>query len=464
MRFFIHVSANSGEVVVKDSIATTTVPKPELLIAFLQEMLAKNGIGEQAPLCNMEHVASRKLQSLKSSWNSGYQRAVNGQQVMATANNTTDGNSSPPSSPFSNAFFNDNFKPKLPNTMTDDTNAFDDALLEQDSRLDGLNSNINDFADVIGDDNEEGTIAFSSVWSKQRIKGLEKYIADLAPDAGRTDRLSLTKQMLASAEVIAQVELKFIIIKTGGILCAVDQHAADERIALEKLENSLCNHSQSDTIIHLTKRSIRAADIIKVTKLLPSKRISLSQTQMSTVKYHWSLLQKWKFTMAELKENTLLLTGVPSVCDRVASVHDFVDFIQELGHVTGSDTKPNFVKSILASNACRYATMFGDPLTHEQCVELISRYMRIGTNTILHCVFTHKLFSTRSSLLLVNLQLTSLAKCEFSFICAHGRPSIVPLYDLNTTASSSSVERNTVQAPSTVRMSGKYGPQRVLRR
>jgi DNA mismatch repair ATPase MutL len=169
------------------------------------------------------------------------------------------------------------------------------------------------------------------------------------------------------------VELKFIIIKAGGILCAVDQHAADERIALEKLENSLCNHGSGDAIIHMTKRSIKAADIIKVTKLLPSKRIILSQKQMSTVKYHWSLLQKWKFTMEEVEENTLLLTGVPSVCDRVASVNDFFDFVQELGHITGNDTKPNFVKSTLASNACRYATMFGDPLTHEQCVELISR-------------------------------------------------------------------------------------------
>ena len=46
---------------------------------------------------------------------------------------------------------------------------------------------------------------------------------------------TLTKKMLSSAEVVAQVELKFIIIKTCGIICAVDQHVADERVALEKL-------------------------------------------------------------------------------------------------------------------------------------------------------------------------------------------------------------------------------------
>ena len=84
---------------------------------------------------------------------------------------------------------------------------FDDAFLEQESRLDSLKSDINTFTDAIGDDIEEDTTAFSSVWSKQRIKGLEKYIAGLAPDARRT-QISLTKQMLATAEVIAQVELK----------------------------------------------------------------------------------------------------------------------------------------------------------------------------------------------------------------------------------------------------------------
>ena len=78
--------------------------------------------------------------------------------------------------------------------------------------------------------------------------------------------------------------------------------------------------------------------------------------------------------MEELDETTLLLTGVPSVCDRVASINEFFDFIQELGNrVSSSDITPAFVKSTLASNACRYAIMFGDLLTHDQCVELISR-------------------------------------------------------------------------------------------
>ena len=43
--------------------------------------------------------------------------------------------------------------------------------------------------------------------------------------------------------------------------------------------------------------------------------------------------------------------------------------------------------------ACRSAIMFGDKLTHEQCVDVVQ----------------------------------SLARCKYPFQCAHGRPSAIPL-------------------------------------
>ena len=104
---------------------------------------------------------------------------------------------------------------------------------------------------------------------------------------------TLTKKMLSSAEVVAQVELKFIIIKTCGIICAVDQHAADERVALEKLVSALSNPDMhDDTVICMTKRSITKRDLLKIIKVNPSKKLSLSQKDMATVKHHWSLLKK----------------------------------------------------------------------------------------------------------------------------------------------------------------------------
>jgi len=58
---------------------------------------------------------------------------------------------------------------------------------------------------------------------------------------------------------------------------------------------------------------------------------------------------------------------------------------------------PKAIFNILASQACRGAVKFGHELSLQQCELLISR----------------------------------LKRCKTPFQCAHGRPSLVPLVDLN---------------------------------
>jgi DNA mismatch repair ATPase MutL len=62
------------------------------------------------------------------------------------------------------------------------------------------------------------------------------------------------------------------------------------------------------------------------------------------------------------------------------TVDDFKDFIHELYEHNGSrNLKPKAFSRILATKACRVwenfagAIMFGDPLTKEQCAELVRR-------------------------------------------------------------------------------------------
>ena len=115
-------------------------------------------------------------------------------------------------------------------------------------------------------------------------------------------------------------------------------------------------------------------------------------------------------------------------------MNDFIDFVKQLSHFTGGEIKPAFVKTALASNACRYSIMFGDFLSHEKCVELIA----------------------------------SLAECDFCFICAHGRPSIAPLIDMknvckgNSSAKMAGIDKNDAKylGGHTLR----FGPKRVIRR
>jgi len=466
VHFFIHISSKSSELVIKDSIATNSVPHIDKLANSLKKMISNAMMNSQQSMKSYDMKATTDSQSIYTQSTSFSRPMVKGQHITSSFDTTLAAprkrstikttTANYPSSPFSSAFFTDTIQSNDTNTdttkSTGDTDmstnelSFEDAFLQQDipkpKRVVTTSSNM-DF-DYNFDD-EQDTSATSTVWTRQRIKGLERTIANLAPEASTSGsdggKISLTKEMLSNAQVIAQVELKFIIIKTAcGVLCAVDQHAADERVALEKLESALSNQDLADdTIIKLTKRSVKKSDILRATTIAPSKRIVLSQKDLSTVKHHYSLLQKWKFTFEEAEDKTLLITGLPSVCDRTAEVSDFLDFVRILGHSSGGEIKPPFVKHVLASNACRYAIMFGDELTHDKCIELIS----------------------------------SLSKCELCFICAHGRPSIIPLIDMKKDVkkaqSTSEGKTGCKEMKDDVKYlegskSLKFQPRRVLRR
>eukprot|EP00586_Coscinodiscus_wailesii_P018139 CAMPEP_0172517424 /NCGR_PEP_ID=MMETSP1066-20121228/284923_1 /TAXON_ID=671091 /ORGANISM="Coscinodiscus wailesii, Strain CCMP2513" /LENGTH=271 /DNA_ID=CAMNT_0013299419 /DNA_START=625 /DNA_END=1437 /DNA_ORIENTATION=+ len=199
--------------------------------------------------------------------------------------------------------------------------------------------------------------------------------------------------MLSKSKFIAQVDAKYIIINAGGILCAIDQHAADERVSLERLEKSLLLKEKEDNI--------------KTERIYPAQSLSLTSAQMTILFQHEHTIKKWKFGFkissligagSNNNNNTIFLMNVPSLFSKTATSGDFLEFLIALGSCSAdaSIVKPPFIKRVLASHACRYAIMFGDVLSRETCVTLID----------------------------------SLAMCDFSFVCAHGRPSVIPLLDM----------------------------------
>lgn len=248
-------------------------------------------------------------------------------------------------------------------------------------------------------------------------------------------KISLTKKELSTSKVIGQLDTKFIIINVGdGILCAVDQHAADERVSLEKLEKTLL------TLVSLEEEhNDHDKNLLQSVQLSPARSIQVSPTLMETIQSYSTSLEKWKFKFDfanhDSKEkaynnnnnklngatsipinnyiqndmNTIILHSVPSIYGKIATTKDFLDFakcfitcqndnIDTNPHTTNYAHIPNFVKKVLASRACRYAIMFGEELSLGRSKELVY----------------------------------SLAKCDLSFVCAHGRPSVVPLLDMSS--------------------------------
>jgi DNA mismatch repair protein MLH3 len=214
-------------------------------------------------------------------------------------------------------------------------------------------------------------------------------------------------------KVIGQVDNKFVACKLNRSnsvsVLLIDQHAADERIRLETIwrETFLgtCNHVWSFKSV-LVKDSLEG-------DVESKHRISIRRFA--------SQLSVWGFELAGLNESDekMTLTRIPSILAHRMGQDGYVqevmlDCIQEWDlldvvpdfHPLSSisvDSKTTMYRRLRrcpkalidAMNflACRYAIMFGDPLTDEQCVDLV---MKLGD-------------------------------CDFPFQCAHGRPSMIPI-------------------------------------
>jgi DNA mismatch repair ATPase MutL len=258
-------------------------------------------------------------------------------------------------------------------------------------------------------------------WTRSRLRALGRDIDNISNASGSSTgkAIKISKDMLSRAVFVAQLDAKFIIVIMDGIICVVDQHAADERVGLERLESALGTSLSSNEgeceqeFFDLSKlKNINVHNLLKGVATEDLKPMILSPIQSTTIAANDELLKKWKFDFDHNPDTReLKLTATPCIGgDKVATQKDFIQFVQALSN-GGSSTfmKPAFAKRVLASYACRYAIMFGDVLDDNDCKSLLS----------------------------------SLSKCALSFTCAHGRPSVIPLLDLNGTADGDTDQHST---------------------
>lgn len=242
--------------------------------------------------------------------------------------------------------------------------------------------------------------------------------------AGISGRIS--KDALRTAEVISQVDKKFILVKlrvlnTGdsGMLVLVDQHAADERIRIEALMEELCTPSPADNSSCTAQSSILTAQLDKpLTFEISTKEIKLLGTYRTRFA-NWGILYDLPAHSSSDNTQRLHIRSLPpGIIERCKiDPRPLIELIRteawkcsETPPQASSQTHPDQswlhrihqlhcpqgLLDMLNSRACRSAIMFNDELSLEQCELLVRR----------------------------------LAKCVFPFQCAHGRPSLVPLADV----------------------------------
>ncbi|XP_042646653.1 DNA mismatch repair protein Mlh3 isoform X1 [Tyto alba] len=226
-----------------------------------------------------------------------------------------------------------------------------------------------------------------------------------------------TKDMVHSMQVLQQVDNKFIacLINTrnemdkkadGNLLILVDQHAAHERIRLEQL----IADSYEKKAAACGKKKLLSSSIS------PPLEIEVTEEQSRFLRCCYKNLEDLglELSFPETNSSLILVRKVPQCfIEREANelrrkrqpvtksiVEELIQEQVELVQTTGGGargTLPLTLLKVLASQACHGAIKFNEHLTLEESCRLIE----------------------------------ALSSCQLPFQCAHGRPSMMPLADID---------------------------------
>jgi len=151
----------------------------------------------------------------------------------------------------------------------------------------------------------------------------------------------LTRSRLAAGCVMSQVSNKFILLKSGTGIVAIDQHAADERIRLEELRAEYVDSGKP-----LIPR-----------KLSQPQALHLSTEDLTLLGKKKDLFERWGW-----RWTPKYLTHAACINDTYLSVEDLKAFLSQLALNAHQSHVPLSLLRLLESKACRSAIMFGDRL------------------------------------------------------------------------------------------------------
>ncbi|KYO25402.1 DNA mismatch repair protein Mlh3 isoform B [Alligator mississippiensis] len=224
-----------------------------------------------------------------------------------------------------------------------------------------------------------------------------------------------TKEMIHSMQVLQQVDNKFIacLINTrsevneysdGNLLVLVDQHAAHERIRLEQL---IAESYEKPSAVSGKKKLLSSI-------ICPPLEIEVTEEQRRLLRCCYKSLEDLGLGLSFPENRNQILVGKVPLCfmEREANelrrkrqpvaksiveelIQEQIELLQTTGGARG--TLPLTFLKVLASQACHGAIKFNDSLTMEESSQLIE----------------------------------ALSCCQLPFQCAHGRPSMLPLADID---------------------------------
>ena len=151
----------------------------------------------------------------------------------------------------------------------------------------------------------------------------------------------------------------YIIIEVGKELYIIDQHAAHERILYEKVKKNYYAEGDKNTQL----------------MLLPDI-ITLTHKEMDIARDNLEKFEKAGFVLEEFGENTIKITGVPSICLDIDTKELFLETLDEINTVART-AKQEIEDRFIATIACKAAVKAGMDLAEDEVTNLIDEMLAL---------------------------------------------------------------------------------------
>jgi DNA mismatch repair protein MutL len=159
----------------------------------------------------------------------------------------------------------------------------------------------------------------------------------------------------SSLTVIGQFNASYILCQDGSDLVLIDQHAAHERVAFERL-----------------KTQFASKEVESQTLLFP-ETLELSFRESAALNEEYENIGRLGFTLEPFGGSTWLLKGVPAILDGTDYLRTFRDILEELTTIGKNRSFSDAVEDILARIACHSVVRGMHPLYFTEIRALLSR-------------------------------------------------------------------------------------------
>lgn len=151
----------------------------------------------------------------------------------------------------------------------------------------------------------------------------------------------------------------YIIIEMDDEIYILDQHAAHERIMYEKVKNNYYSETSKDSQM-----------------LLLPDIVTLSHKEMEIARENMDMFKKAGFCLEEFGENTIKLTGVPTVCIDIDNKELFLETLDEVNTIART-AKQEKEEKFIATVACKAAVKANMVLTVQEVESLMNKLLQL---------------------------------------------------------------------------------------